>query len=390
MRGIGAAVVGTGFMGAVHTEALSRAGVTVTGILGSSEAKSRAAAERWGVPRAYGSFEAVLSDPEARVVHLGVPNRLHAPMATAALEAGKHVLCEKPLAMTADESASLAALARSRPRQVAVVCYNVRFYPLCIEARELVRRGELGRVLHIGGSYVQDWLLLPTDYNWRVLVEEGGALRAMADIGSHWLDLAQWIAGERVIALCADLATVHPVRQRPAGEVETFKGKEGAVAQTRPVAITTDDWGGALLRFGSGARGAFWASQTTAGRKNCLCLEIAGSEQSLAWDSERPNELWIGRRDAANLSLIRDPSLVSAASRAAIDTPGGHNEGYADTFKQCFRAVYDAVALLEAGGDPPMDPPFATFADGHHEILLGEAILQSHREARWVEVGSGH
>jgi predicted dehydrogenase len=385
----GAAVIGTGFMGAVHTEALRRAGVTVTGILGSTEEKSRAAAERWRLPRAYRTFEEVLADEAAHAVHLAVPNRLHAAMARAALDAGKHVMCEKPLAMTAAESAELVALARQHPEQAAGVCYNVRFYPLCIEAREIVRRGDLGEIFHICGSYAQDWLLLPTDYNWRVLAEEGGELRAAADIGSHWLDLVHMITGLEVESVCADLKTVHPVRHRPLGEVQTFQGKEAAAvggqpqAGTRPVNITTDDYGCAVLRYTSGARGSLWVSQVTAGRKNCLRFEIAGAEQSLAWDSERPNELWIGRRDSANQCLIRDPSLVSAAARSAIDTPGGHNEGYADTFKQCFRAFYGYIAA----GDFSLPPPFATFVDGHREILLGEAILRSHRERAWITVG---
>jgi predicted dehydrogenase len=381
----GAAVVGTGFMGAVHTEALRRAGVEVVGILGSSEEKSRQAGERWGVPRAYRSFEEVLEDPSASAVHLCVPNRLHVAMARAALEAGKHVMCEKPLAMTSTESAELVALSRRHPGQAAAVCYNIRFYPLCIEARERVRRGDLGEIFHVTGSYSQDWLLLPTDYNWRVRAEEGGELRAAADIGSHWLDLTHAITGLEVDAVCADLKTVHPVRQRPLGEVETFKGKEGAQAETRPIPITTDDYGGALLRYRSGARGSLWVSQVTAGRKNCLRFEIAGAEQSLAWDSERPNELWIGRRDAANRSLIRDPSLLSEAARSTCSYPGGHNEGYPDTFKQCFRAFYDSITT----GDFTAPAPFATFAEGHRDIVLGEAILRSYREGAWVQIEGG-
>jgi predicted dehydrogenase len=381
MSDVGAAIIGTGFMGAVHTESLRRAGVRVAGILGSSEEKSRAAAERWGIPRAYRTFEELLEDPSADAVQVAVPNRLHFPLAGEALERGKHVLCEKPLVMTSAESAALLAIASDHPAQAAGVCYHVRFYPLCIEARERVRRGDIGEVLHVGGSYVQDWLLLPTDYNWRVLAEEGGALRSMADIGSHWLDLTHFITGLEVQAVCADLRTVHPVRHRPEGEVETFKGKEQAEARTRPVEISTDDCGAALLRYASGARGCLWTSQVTAGRKNCLRFEIAGTEGSLSWNSERPNELWLGSRSEANRSLIKDPSLVGEAARAAISYPGGHNEGYGDTFKQLFRAFYAAI-----DGEAPVGAPFATFEDGHRDLLNGEAILRSHREERWVTV----
>ena len=238
----------------------------------------------------------LLADPAVQVVHITTPNRYHFEMASAALRAGKHVLCEKPLAMNSTESAALVELARETGH-AAGVNYNVRFYPLCLEARDMVRRGDLGDVYSICGSYVQDWLFYPTDYNWRVLAEEGGALRAVADIGTHWLDLIQFITGLEVEAVCADLKTVHPIRQRPKGEVQTFKGKEEQIVATESVEITTEDYGGVMLRFRGGGRGMLWTSQVTAGRKNCLRFEIAGSKQALSWCSESPNELWIGHRE---------------------------------------------------------------------------------------------
>jgi predicted dehydrogenase len=381
MHKLNAAIAGTGFMGPAHTEALRRLGVNVIGILGSSEAKSRQAAEALGLTRAYRNFEELLSDPSVNVVHITTPNRFHFAQASAALRAGKHVLCEKPLAMNSRESAELVALAR-QSGFAAGVNYNIRFYPLCIEARERIARGELGHVLSVTGSYVQDWLLYPTDYNWRVLESEGGPLRAVADIGTHWLDLAQTITGLKVEAVCADLKTVYPTRQRPEGEVETFTGKVEAQANTQAVEITTEDQGGLLLRFADGARGALWVSQVTAGRKNCLRFEIAGSQSALAWNSEQPDELWLGHRDRANELLPRDPGLMSAAARRFTGYPGGHAEGYPDSFKQCFRAFYDYIAT----GDFTAPQPFPSFADGHQEILLCEAILRSHREQRWIEL----
>jgi predicted dehydrogenase len=231
---------------------------------------------------------------------------------------------------------------------------------------------------------VQDWLFYPTDYNWRVLAGEGGELRAVADIGTHWLDLIRAITGLEIEAVCADLTTVHPVRQRPKGEVKTFKGKEEVVAAVEPVDVTTEDYGCILLRFAGGGRGCLWVSQVTAGRKNCLRYELAGSRCALSWTSERPNELWIGHRERPNESLLRDPALVSDAARSAINYPGGHNEGFPDTFKQCFRAFYRSIET----GDFAAAPAFPTFADGHREILLCEAILTSHREGRWVAVRS--
>jgi predicted dehydrogenase len=387
MYNITAAVIGAGFIGPVHVEALQRLGVPVAGILAATPDEARGAAARLGLTKAYASLDELLADPTVQVVHITTPNRFHFDMASAALRAGKHVLCEKPLAMNSTESAALVALARETGR-AAGVNYNVRFYPLCLEARDMVRRGDLGEVYSICGSYVQDWLFYPTDYNWRVLAEEGGALRAVADIGTHWLDLVQFIAGLEVEAVCADLKTVHPIRQRPKGEVQTFKGKEEQIVATESVAITTEDYGGVMLRFRGGGRGMLWTSQVTAGRKNCLRFEIAGSKQALAWCSESPNELWIGHRERANESLIRDPGLLSAYARGFINYPGGHNEGFPDTFKQIYRAYYDYIAAGDfAAGSDAAAPTFPTFADGHREIVLCEAILASHREGRWVDVG---
>jgi len=382
MERIGAAVVGAGFMGGVHTEGLRRAGVDVVGALGVSPEETRAFVTAQGLAKGYASLDELLGDPAVRSVHVVTPNRLHFGMAKAALEAGKHVFCEKPLALSATETAELVSLARRHPRQAAAVNYNIRFYPLCLEARERVRGGALGRVHHVAGSYVQDWLLLDTDYNWRVLAEEGGTLRAVADIGTHWLDLVHAITGLEVEAVCADLLVVHPVRRRPKGEVETFSGKLGTEAETEPVKIATEDYGSMLLRFTGGARGTLWVSQVTAGRKNCLRYEIAGEKAALEWISENPEQLWIGRRTGPNEVLMRDPSLLSPPARAAVSVPGGHAEGYADTFKQHFRAFYGYVAK----GDFSAPAPFATFADGHREVVLCEAVLESHRKGGWVEV----
>jgi len=386
MYDIGATVIGTGFIGPVHVEALRRLGVEVVGVLGSSASKSDQAAQQMGIPRAYATLDELLGDDRAQVVHITTPNRLHFEQASRALQAGKHVMCEKPLAMDAKQSAALVELAR-QSGLAAGVNYNVRFYPLCLEARERVARGDLGQVYSVCGSYVQDWLHQPTDYNWRVLAEQGGALRAVADIGTHWLDLVTTITGQQIEAVCADLSTVHPVRQRPKGEVETFKGKEAKglgseTPATEEVAITTEDQGSVLLRFQGGGRGCLWVSQVTAGRKNRLQYEITGSRCALSWCSEQPNELWIGYRDKANETLIRDPALLSATARTYAGYPGGHNEGFPDTFKACFRAFYDCIK----GGVTATPPSYPTFEDGHREIRLCEAILQSHRESRWIEL----
>ena len=378
------AVVGAGFIGPVHVEALGRIGVRVAGILGVNDEESEKTAQSLGLPKAYRDFDEILADKDVQVVHIATPNRLHYLMAKAALQAGKHVMCEKPLAMNSTESAELVQLAASTGL-AAGVNYNIRYYPLCIEASDMMNRGALGRVYSVCGSYVQDWLFHPTDYNWRVLAEEGGELRAVADIGTHWLDLVHAITGLEVEAVCADLATFYPVRYRPLGEVETFKGKQDGDAATEPVEISTEDHGSILLRFHGGAHGCLWVSQVTAGRRNSLRYEIAGSKQALAWCSQEPNELWIGHRDRPNESLNRDPALLSDWAGSHANYPGGHNEGFPDTFKQCFETFYDYIWA----GDSAAVPMFPTFADGHREIVLCEAILQSHREGRWVTVKGG-
>ncbi len=376
-RDIGVAVAGTGFIGPVHVEALQRLGVHVTGILGSTPEKSEAACARLGLPRAYVSYDALLSDSAVAAVHLAIPNVLHYDYARRALASGKHVMCEKPLAMHAQEAHTLVAQAKATGLH-AGVCYNIRFYPLNLEAR--ARRKQMGRVYSVVGRYVQDWLLYDTDYNWRVLASEGGILRAVADIGTHWMDLVVSVTGLEVEAVFADLRTVHKVRQRPVGEIQTFAGS-GEVARA-PVGIGTDDTGCVLFRFKGGAQGVLWVSQVTAGRKNTLHYEIAAARGALAWNSEQPNELWIGHRDRPSEVLVRDPALLSDLARGYAHYPGGHNEGFPDSFKGCFQAFYTAIS----SGTSPDAVQYPTFAEGAHEIVLCDAILQSHREERWVAV----
>ncbi|MEM7369689.1 MAG: Gfo/Idh/MocA family oxidoreductase [Bacteroidota bacterium] len=373
-------VAGAGFIGPVHMEALKRLGVRVKGALGKDQAESEQARAAMGLEVAYASFEDVLNDEEVDAVHLALPNVLHYPFAKQALLAGKHVMCEKPLAMTSEESQELVELAKSSGL-VAGVCYNIRFYPLNLDARHRVEQGELGDFYSVVGSYVQDWLQYDTDYNWRVLADQGGALRAVADIGTHWMDLVTTITGLEVEAVFADLNTVHPIRKRPIGEVETFSGKQKTFQEVEEIPITTEDTGSILFRFKGGAKGALWVSQVTAGRKNCLRYEISGAKSSLYWDSERPNEIRIGHRERPNELMIKDPALVGGPVGQYVNYPGGHNEGFPDTFKQCFRAFYDAIL----NNTPSDEAVYPTFVQGHHEVVLCEAILKSHAEERWVK-----
>jgi len=376
---VGAAVIGTGFIGTVHVEQLRRIGVQVRGVLGSTPERGNARADALGVARAYPSLEAILDDPSVDVVHVTSPNHLHVPQTRQILASGRHVICEKPLAMTAAESAELVALA-AESRRVNAVNFNIRFYPLHQHVRELVAAGGVGEVRFVTGRYFQDWLLLETDWNWRLEPDKGGSLRAVGDIGSHWLDLATFLTGERIVAVMADLATFIPLRAQPRGPLETFATERSADTVEREMA--TEDVASILLRFANGARGSFAVSQISAGRKNSLLWEIDGSTGSAAWDSETPDHLWLGHRDQANEILLRNPALMGQAGRAAAALPGGHVEGFADTFGALFRAVYADVVL----GHPAERPPYATFADGHDEMLVGDAVAESARQGRWVEV----
>lgn len=375
-----AAIVGTGFMGVTHAEALHRIGVPVQGVLGRCQASSDAAAKQLKSSVAYLTYEDLLSDTEVDVVHLCVPNALHFPMARDALEAGKHVLCEKPLAVTSAESAQLVALAEAK-RLGAGVCYNLRFYPTNQQSRFMVESGSLGELLHINGCYVQDWLLKETDFNWRVLSEQSGPLRAVSDIGTHWLDLIQHISGLEIEAVFADLQTFFPVRKRTTGPSRSFSERLDP-SSSQEIAVDTEDYGVILVRFVGGARASLHVSQVCAGRKNALRYEIAGTKAALSWDSESPNHLWIGRRDQANELLLKDPALLSPAGAEISNYPGGHAEGYPDTFKQLFKAFYDYVSI----GDFSATPTFPTFVDGHIEVRLCDAVLESAREEKWVQI----
>lgn len=375
---IGAAVIGTGFIGTVHVQALRRMGVRVAGVLGSSAARGAGRAAEIGVDHAYSSLEALLADESVDVVHVTSPNHAHYPQVKAIIAAGKHVVCEKPLAMTSAQSAEMAELARASGR-ICAVCYNIRFYPLNQQARGMVTAGALGDVRFVTGRYHQDWLAKSTDWNWRLQAEAGGVLRSVGDIGTHWVDLTSFITGLRARAVFADLATFLPERQRPIGPVETFSSAGGA---TEAVTIETDDAAAIMIRFDNGARGVMTTSQISFGRKNSLQWDICGSAASAAWDSETPDHLFVGHRDAPNQVLMRDFNLMNATGTRAASLPPGHVEGFADSFCAFFRAVYADIAAGARGADST----WATFDDGHYEMTFCDAVLKSAQEARWVDL----
>lgn len=366
-------------MGRVHLEALRRVEhVEVAAICGRNAAAAEKLGSAFEVPRL--AAEAILRDPSIQAVHICTPNAQHFPMAKEALLAGKNVLCEKPLAVSAAEARELAALAAARDLRNCV-CHNLRYYPMVQHIRRLREDGELGEILVVQGTYSQDWLLYETDWNWRVSSKEGGRSRCMADIGSHWFDMAEHLTGLRVTALCADLQTFHATRKQPRGPVETFANKLAAERETTDTPVDTEDMGAVIFRMGS-ARGGMTASQVSAGRKNRLSIEIYGTQAGVAWDQERPDELWIGERDTPNRIIIKDPSLLKPGAQAFADLPGGHSEGYDDTFKQVFRRFYASIADAAAAREYPQ------FADGLRQLVILDAELESTRTRQWIDVPS--
>jgi predicted dehydrogenase len=377
MTNIKAGIIGTGFIGPVHLEALRRLGVNVTALCDLPD-RVRAAADKFDIPEAFGDYRELLRSPNVDVVHITSPNRFHCEMSLAALRAGKHVVCEKPLAMNTRETAQIVKLARTSGK-VFAVNYNVRFYPAVLTLRRMVARGELGDIIHVNGSYMQDWLFKETDYNWRLLPQEGGKLRAVADIGTHWMDTVSFILGSEIKSVFADLATWHKTRKRPLGEVQTFSKADTAMKYaTYPV--KTEDFASVLLQFANSARGNFGVSQVAAGRKNCIRIEIYGSKKSAWWCSEVPEMLRFGNRDGANETAVRATPAFGDGAAGFMDYPPGHVEGFPDTFKMLFRNIYAAIA----GGKG--EHFFATAADGHQEVAVCEAIMKSNKTQKWTKV----
>jgi predicted dehydrogenase len=378
MNTIKVGIAGTGFSAVAHVEALRRIPfVEVWGVSASSLQKSREFAGKMKIPRAYASLEDMLQDPDIQAVHNCTPNALHYDMNKKVLQAGRHLLSEKPLAIDSRQSAELVELAQ-QAGVVNAVCFNYRHYPMVAQMRELLQTGRQGRVNLVYGGYLQDWLLYDTDYNWRLEPERNGPSRAIADIGSHWCDTVQHVVNKNIVEVFADLKTVHPVRHKPKGSITTFASSDGT--ETEPVPILSEDYGSVLIHFEDGIQGVFTVSQVAAGRKNRLFFEIAADRASLAWDQENPNHLWIGKRGQPNEDWLKDPDLLLPQSAALAHYPGGHQEGWPDGLKNLFHDFYKKIADKDHSGT------FATLSDGHRMMKLVEAILQSHREKRWIAV----
>ncbi len=385
MKRIGMGIVGAGFVGPHHVDAVRRLGfVDVVAVAGSSAASAARKAASLGIEKSYGSYEELLDDPAVQVVHNATPNYLHYPVNAAAIAKGKHVVSDKPLAMTAAESRQLLEQA-TKAGIIHAVTFNYRGNPLVQQARIAVARGDIGTPRFLIGHYLQDWLLRDTDYSWRLEPDKGGASSALGDIGSHWCDLAQHVSGLRITEVLSDITTVIPTRKKPKGSREAFQ-TGGGQEEFELVDIKVEDLASVLVRFDNGAKGSFSVGQVCSGHKNDVQLEVCGSTASLQWRQEHQNELWFGHRDKANEILQKDPSLLYPEAARYAHLPGGHQEAWADAFCNLMRDIYGFIAAGKKPGDPH-PPAFATFEDGYRANCVVEAILESARKGSvWTPV----
>jgi predicted dehydrogenase len=386
-------LVGAGFVGPHHIDAVRRLGfVDVVALATSSDATARDKARALGVPKSYARYEELLDDPDVQVVHNATPNHLHYPVISAAIARGKHVVSDKPLATTAAEAKALVDQAH-RAGVVHAVTFNYRGHPIVQEARRRVAGGDIGAPHFLHGWYLQDWLLNESDYSWRVEPEKGGPSAAVADIGSHWCDLAEHVGGVRISQVLGVMSTVIGRRRRPPVSREAFADDDKTIRYDLDdktvrydlVDVRVEDLASVVLRFDNGAIGSLSVGQVCAGHKNDLVLEVCGAIGSIRWRQEDQNELWLGHRGRANEVLQKDPSLLDGSVRHYARLPGGHQEGWSDAFANVIRDIYEFIAA----GKSPADrrpPAFATFDDGYRAVRIVDAILESARTGAWTAV----
>ncbi len=385
MKAIRCGIVGVGFVGPHHLDAMRRLGfVEVVALCAGSLRAAELKAAQLHVRKAYGDWRALVNDPEVDVVDVATPTHLHFPIALAALQAGKHVIVEKPLALNAGEAGILLEAAL-QAGVVHAVTFNIRGHPLVQQMRALIRRGDIGPVHFVHGHYLQEWLLHETDFSWRLEVDQSGPAAMVADAGAHWFDLCEHLTGLRVTAVAAELHTILPTRKRPAGaRREAFAA--ATAGATQDYSVRVPDLGCVMLRFNNGARGSFSTTPLAAGHKNDLRMEVNGATGSLRWEQERPNELWIGRRDQPNGVLLKDPPLLDESIRHFARLPGGHDEGWSDAFRNLMRDIFSFIVEKRNPGTTA-EACFPTFRDGLRAARIVDAIVESHSAGgQWVTV----
>ncbi len=387
MDKIRVAVLGTGFIGPVHAEAVRRNPdlAEMTALAGSSDEAAAETASQLNIPYHSGDYRKVISRDDVDLVHICTPNYLHYAMVKDCLQNGKHVLCEKPLSLTSGEARELVELAEEKNLKAAVN-YNLRYYPLIQEMKDRNAAGDAGEVFALQGTYMQDWLLQETDYSWRLESKLSGKTRAVSDIGTHWMDMAQYVTGLKIVKVLAQFGRMYETRKKPGnGKDHTFKtGKEAVSSEYSSYPVDTEDFAQILFSFEGGVMGNLTVSQVSAGYKNFMEYRQMGRTASFSWNSEAPNALQIGHRNKPNEILMKDPSLLSPGAAALSAYPGGHQEGSGDTLKFILRDFYSHV--LGRGGEETA-PGYPTLRDGLGEMLLCEAIMTSAQTGGWVEVG---
>ena len=376
-------IIGMGYIGVSHVEAIRRLGnLELVAVADTNIELAESKAGEFHIPKVYKTMDELIADPTIDVIHNCTPNFLHFEVNTKAIEAGKHIFSEKPLTNTVKESQELLNLLRKNPDIVAGVNYCYRMNPLVQDAKNRIAQGEIGKPLLVHGSYLQDWLLFETDYNWRIEPEYAGITRCIGDIGTHWLDLAQVMSGSKIIEVCADVVIVHPKRKKPTKAVETFAVNTDASYIEYDVA--TDDYAGALIKFDNGASGVFQCSQVSAGRKCFIDIEVDCTKASFHWQHQEGDKMWKGNRNSNNEEIMRNPNLMTPEAGQYSFLAAGHPEGWNDAFKNVLIAYYNFIFDGKKHGKDKED--FATFDDAHYLMRLSEAILKSARERRWINI----
>lgn len=378
MRTINAGIVGMGFVGPIHMEALRRLNYVDIAIAEADSEKAKKVAELYSVKKYYGRWEDMVNDPQIEVIHICAPNNLHYDIAKTAISLGKHVVCDKPLTLNLRQSEELVALARTK-QVVNAVTFDMAFYPLVQQAKLTVLQQELGRINYVQGHYLQDWLFYNTDYNWRVESKYQGASRIVGDIGVHCLHMIQEVIGQRIVEIYADFNTFHKTRMKPTTEVATYS-EASADQEYHEIEIDTEDQATLLLKYDGGTKGVFIGGQVFAGRKNRIGWEIYGSKKSLGWNGEEPNQLWIGNRSGANQILMKDFSLVDQDIGSLCNFAGGLQEGYSETWKNVMNNIYQTIL----DGKPNNNYP--TFEDGLALQRVVEAAVESSKTNQWVSI----
>ncbi len=378
MRIFKVGVIGTGFIGQVHIEILRRLGdVEVTAIADTFNAAE--CAEKMNVPHYYSDYKEMINELDLDAIHICTPNFTHYEIAMYAIDRGINVVCEKPMCTTVEEACELVAKAKEKGVVTGVNFHN-RFYPMNNHLKNIVADGELGDIFSINGDYTQDWLLWQTDYSWRLVSAQSGTTRAVSDIGSHWMDLAEFVSGQKIVAVNADFSTIHPVRKKPKKQVLAFSTETFSEDDYEDVPIDTEDNAYVLFKYSGGAKGSAFFSQVIAGKSVDINLQLGGYKKSAEWHSMSCNNLTIGNRDTYTETIQKGPATVHPDTRKFVAYPIGHAEGFVDAFKQCFRNIYDHM------NDPQGTYEHAGFEDGLHAMILCEKIFESNQKQGWVEI----